>query len=164
MIWFTCTTRRWRSRACCHLISWTKCTVLPRSRRGPDEIHASDIVLRVKPATVVTSKFCPMLFWRHTWEYSRIMEVVEDIYKYKSCLTLISVQCTMCRMGSFKCVRLKSDADSSKFPYFFLILKSLAYRTSLERIFWYLKKTRFQTLNYDSVSDTESSKKPDFTL
>ena len=28
-------------------------------------------------------------------------------------------QCTMCRMGSFKCVRLKSDADSSKFPEFF---------------------------------------------
>ena len=50
------------------------------------------------------------------------------------------------------------------FRNFFLILKSLAYRTSLERIFWYLKKTRFQTLNYDSVSDTESSKKPDFTL
>ena len=25
----------------------------------------------------------------------------------------------MCRMGSFKCVRLKSDADSSKFPEFF---------------------------------------------
>ena len=35
----------------------------------------------------------------------------------------IHLQCTMCRLGSFKCVRLKSDADSSKFPYF-LILKS----------------------------------------
>ena len=32
---------------------------------------------------------------------------------------LCFLQCTMCRMGSFKCVRLKSDADSSKFPEFF---------------------------------------------
>ena len=28
--------------------------------------------------------------------------------------------CTMCTLGSFKCVRLKSDADSSKFSFFFL--------------------------------------------
>ena len=43
---------------------------------------------------------------------------------YPSCARF--QHCTMCRFGSFKCVRLKSDADSSKFSFFFSHSKKLS--------------------------------------
>ena len=79
------------------------------------------------------------------------------LFNTKPVLPLFAIQRythqrTMCRFGSFKCVRLKSDADSSKFSFFFSHSKKLSVSDFTRTHFLIFEKNAFSNSKFHKCS------------